>query len=73
MATDAERARAREEESRPEPGAPDAGIGVGGGAQSVFTTDGERFVPTEQARGPWDPRALHGGAPAALTLVVQQR
>ena len=24
------------------------------------------FVPTEQARGPWDPRALHGGAPAAL-------
>ncbi len=28
--------------------------------------DGQRFLPTEQARGPWDPRALHGGAPAAL-------
>ena len=23
-------------------------------------------MPTEHARGPWDPRALHGGAPAAL-------
>jgi len=28
--------------------------------------EGERFVPTEHARGPWDPGALHGGAPAAL-------
>jgi hypothetical protein len=27
---------------------------------------GERFTPTEHARGPWDPQALHGGAPAAL-------
>lgn len=33
---------------------------------SVFIADGERFTPTEHARGPWDPRALHGGAPAAL-------
>jgi hypothetical protein len=32
----------------------------------VFVRDGERFVPTEAARGPWDPGALHGGAPAAL-------
>ncbi len=34
---------------------------------SVFTVreDGS-FMPTEHARGPWDPRALHGGAPAAL-------
>ncbi|HEY1834801.1 MAG TPA: thioesterase family protein [Solirubrobacteraceae bacterium] len=33
----------------------------------VFRRDGERrYVPTEQARGPWDPQALHGGAPAAL-------
>ncbi len=22
-----------------------------------------RVTPTEHARGPWDPRALHGGAP----------
>ena len=28
--------------------------------------DGGRFIPTEHARGPWDPQALHGGAPAAL-------
>jgi hypothetical protein len=33
---------------------------------SIFVADGERFVPTEHARGPWDPGALHGGAPAAL-------
>ena len=32
----------------------------------VFVRDGERYVPTEGARGPWDPGALHGGAPAAL-------
>ncbi len=36
-------------------------------AESVFTRVAEdRFEPTEHARGPWDPRALHGGAPAAL-------
>jgi acyl-Coa thioesterase superfamily protein/acyl-CoA thioesterase superfamily protein len=33
----------------------------------------ERFVPTEQARGPWDPRALHGGAPAALITSAFER
>jgi hypothetical protein len=32
----------------------------------VFVRDGQRFVPSEAARGPWDPGALHGGAPAAL-------
>jgi hypothetical protein len=42
-------------------------------AESIFTTDGERFVPTEQARGPWDPRALHGGAPAALIVSAFER
>jgi hypothetical protein len=35
--------------------------------------DGERLQPTEQARGPWDPRALHGGAPAALIASVFER
>lgn len=35
-------------------------------SDSIFLADGERLEPTEQARGPWDPRALHGGAPAAL-------
>ena len=34
--------------------------------ESIFLADGERLQPTEHARGPWDPRALHGGAPAAL-------
>jgi acyl-coenzyme A thioesterase PaaI-like protein len=36
-------------------------------AESIFTvTSDGRFEPTEHARGPWDPGALHGGAPAAL-------
>lgn len=34
--------------------------------ESIFTSRDGRFVPGEQARGPWDPQALHGGAPAAL-------
>jgi hypothetical protein len=33
---------------------------------ALFTPDGERFVPSEHARGPWDPGAMHGGPPAAL-------
>jgi hypothetical protein len=42
-------------------------------SESIFVADGERFVPTEQARGPWDPRALHGGAPAALITSAFER
>ncbi|HEV7936829.1 MAG TPA: thioesterase family protein [Solirubrobacteraceae bacterium] len=34
--------------------------------ESIFVGDGDLFTPTEHARGPWDPNALHGGAPAAL-------
>jgi hypothetical protein len=34
--------------------------------ESIFIPDGDSYSPTEHARGPWDPRALHGGAPAAL-------
>jgi hypothetical protein len=33
---------------------------------ALFIPDGELFVPTEHTRGPWDPRAQHGGPPAAL-------
>ena len=33
---------------------------------AVFHLDGERHVPTELARGPWDPGAQHGGAAAAI-------
>ena len=37
---------------------------VGGGA--LFEIDGDVAVPSELTRGPWDPRAMHGGPPAAL-------
>ena len=33
---------------------------------AVFHLDGARHVPTELARGPWDPGAQHGGAAAAI-------
>jgi hypothetical protein len=36
--------------------------------QSVFLARNGRFVATELARGPWDPNAQHGGAPAALLM-----
>ncbi len=42
-------------------------------AESIFLADGERLQPTEHARGPWDPRALHGGAPAALIAAAFER
>ncbi len=42
-------------------------------AESIFIAEGERFLPTEQARGPWDPNALHGGAPAALIATAFER
>lgn len=33
---------------------------------SIFRATGDAFAPTGHARGPWDPGAMHGGAPAAL-------
>jgi len=42
-------------------------------SESIFLLQGERFVGTEQARGPWDPSALHGGAPAALISTAFER
>ncbi|HEY5262062.1 MAG TPA: thioesterase family protein [Solirubrobacteraceae bacterium] len=42
-------------------------------SETIFVADGELFVPTEHARGPWDPRALHGGAPAALITAAFER
>jgi len=41
--------------------------------ESIFLADGDLFVPTEHARGPWDPGALHGGAPAALIASAFER
>ena len=40
---------------------------------SIFQLHDERFVPTEHARGPWSPAALHGGAPAALFTAAFER
>lgn len=34
----------------------------------MFLAAGGRFAATELARGPWDPAAAHGGAPAALLM-----
>ena len=48
-------------------------------SNSIFISDGQRrpgrdrFVGTDEARGPWDPRALHGGAPAALITAAFER
>jgi hypothetical protein len=33
---------------------------------ALFEREGDRYVPTQLTRGPWDPRAMHGGAPSAL-------
>jgi acyl-Coa thioesterase superfamily protein/acyl-CoA thioesterase superfamily protein len=44
--------------------------------ESIFLPGDERrrrFTPTEHARGPWDPQALHGGAPAALMTAELER
>jgi hypothetical protein len=40
---------------------------------SIFLATGQSFMPTEHARGPWDPNALHGGAPAALIASAFER
>jgi len=34
--------------------------------EAFFIADGDRYVPTELTRGPWDPDAQHAGPPAAL-------
>ncbi len=53
-----------------------AGAGHWEAASRVSTSAGcitMAIQPTEQARGPWDPRALHGGAPAALFAAAFER
>ena len=39
----------------------------------VFEGSDGRFVATDLGRGPWDPRSLHGGAPAALLMRELER
>jgi len=38
-----------------------------------FMPTATAFVPTELTRGPWDPNAMHGGAPAALLARAIER
>jgi hypothetical protein len=42
-------------------------------AEAVFIARGDRYVATELARGPWNPDAQHGGAPAALLMRAFER
>jgi acyl-Coa thioesterase superfamily protein/acyl-CoA thioesterase superfamily protein len=34
--------------------------------EAFFIAEGDRYVPTELTRGPWDPDSQHAGPPAAL-------
>lgn len=36
----------------------------------LFERDGDRYRPTELARGPWDEGSCHGGAPSALLAAL---
>jgi hypothetical protein len=40
---------------------------------ALFRVEGEELVPTDLARGPWDPDALHGGPTAALLARAIER
>jgi hypothetical protein len=40
---------------------------------ALFEQDGERFVPTELSRGPWDPTKVNGGPVAALVARELER
>ena len=42
-------------------------------ADSFFTVDGSAFVPTDLARGPWDPEACHAGPPTGLMARALER
>jgi hypothetical protein len=39
---------------------------------AVFAREGDLWRPSKLARGPWDPRAQHGGAPSALMAHVAE-
>src|SRR4051794_41079596 len=40
---------------------------------AIFTAEGDLFLPSDLARGPWSPDAQHGGAPSALLLRAVER
>jgi hypothetical protein len=39
---------------------------------AVYAREDDSWLPTELSRGPWDPRAQHGGAPCALLAHVAE-
>jgi hypothetical protein len=42
-------------------------------SDAIFFRDGDRFVPTDSARGPWSRDAQHGGPPSALLARAVER
>lgn len=40
--------------------------------EALYTRDGDAFVSSLNTRGPWDKRAQHGGAPAALMAYLAE-
>jgi hypothetical protein len=40
---------------------------------AFYSFEGERFVPSELTRGPWDPGAQHAGPPSALVARALER
>ena len=42
-------------------------------ADALFLAEGDRYTPTDFARGPWTPDALHGGPVAALVARAAER
>ena len=40
---------------------------------AIFTPEGDAYVPTQHAVGPWDPGQLHGGGPSALLARAVER
>lgn len=56
------------------PLASSAGSGISVDSEAaLFIRDGGSFLPTELARGPWTPTALHGGTVAALVARTIER
>jgi len=49
------------------------GEGSDGLDEALFIPDGNSFLPTDLARGPWTPKALHGGPVAALVVRTIER
>ncbi|MGI8428808.1 MAG: thioesterase family protein [Solirubrobacteraceae bacterium] len=51
----------------------EAALGSRAVCHALFDVSGKNFLPSEFTRGPWDPLAQHGGAPAALLMRAFER